>query len=169
LKEKLMHPIHRLCACGLALAAASAAAAPPAAQWTAVSPAVLDSARGGFSVGPGLVLSFGLERLVSLNGDVVARTSVQLPDIGRLTADQMRQTRAALSAVNLIQAGRDNIYVQPAAAQMAGATVIQNSLDGQAIRSQTVINASVNSLALLQALRLERSLTEALAGAASPP
>lgn len=163
-----MHPLHRLCVAGLVLAAGSAAAAPPATQWTAVSPEVLDSARGGFTFGPGLALSFGLERLVSVNGDVVARTSVKLPDIGRLTAEQARQTREALSAVNLIQAGHDNIYVQPAAGQMAGATVLQNSLDGQAIRSQTVIHASVNSLALLQALRFERGLTEALAGAASP-
>lgn len=163
-----MHPIHRLCVAALALAAGSAAAAPPASHWTAVGPEVLDSARGGFTFGPGLALSVGLERLVSVNGDVVARTSVQLPDLGRLTADQARQTRDALAAVNLVQTGSDNVFVQPAAGQMAGATVIQNSLDGQALRSQTVINASVNSLALLQALRFERSLNEALAGAASP-
>lgn len=163
-----MHPIHRLCVAGLVLASGSVAAAPPATHWSAVSPAVLDSARGGFTVGPGLVLSFGLERLVALNGDVVARTSVQLADIGRLTAEQVRQTREALSAVKLIQAGHDNILVQPASGQVAGPTVIQNSLDGQAIRSQTVITASVNSLALLQALRLERSITEALAGTAIP-
>lgn len=163
-----MRPIHRLCVAGLVLASGSVAAAPPATQWTAVSPTVLDSARGGFTVGPGLVLSFGLERLVALNGVVVARTSLQLTDIGGLTAEQVRQTREALSAVKLIQAGRDNIFVQPASGPMAGATVIQNSLDGQVIRSQTVITASVNSLALLQALRLERSITEALAGSAGP-
>ncbi|GAB3474154.1 hypothetical protein GCM10027321_47650 [Massilia terrae] len=163
-----MHPIFLRCVAGLALAAGSAAASPPATYWTAVSPAVLDSARGGFTIGAGLALSFGLERLVSLNGEIVARTSVQLPDIGRLSTEQVRQTGAALSAVNLIQAGADNIFAQPAPGQMVGAMVIQNSLDGQAIRSQTVINASVNGLALLQALHFERSLADALAGAASP-
>lgn len=161
-----MSQIFRLCILKLALAAGSAGAAPLGQGWTPVGADVLDSARGGFSFGPGLAVTFGLERLVSLNGEVVARTSVQLPDLRQISFDQARQARDALSSVKLIQNGNGNIY-QPTG-QMLGATVIQNSLNDQVIRTQTVINASVNSLALLQALRLERSLVEALAGSASP-
>jgi hypothetical protein len=167
-----MHNIYRLwTGLGLVLAAAAAGAAPPGQvtdDWTPVSAEVLDDTRGGFVLDSGLAVSFGLERLVSLNGNVVSRTSLQLPDVSRLTAEQAQQTREALSAVKLVQAGHDNIYLQSTPGQTLGATVIQNSLNDQVIRSQTVITASVNSLALLQALRLERSLVEAIATAASP-
>jgi hypothetical protein len=169
-----MQQIQRLrCACaGLVLAASTAGAAPPPRQagedWTAVNADVLDGARGGFSFGSGLAISFGLERLVALNGSVVSLTRLQLPDLAHLSADQAEQTRAALSSVKLIQAGDDNIYVRAAPAQTPGGVVIQNSLNDQVIRSQTVITASVNSLSLLQAMRFERSLAETLAQAANP-
>jgi hypothetical protein len=133
-----------------------------------VSADVLDAARGGFANGDGLTVSFGLERIVSLNGEVVARTSLQVPDISHLTAEQVRQTSEALSSVKLIQAGHDNIYTRSLPDQLSGTTVVQNSLNDQAIRTQTVINASANSLGLLQSLNFGRSLAEALAGAAGP-
>jgi hypothetical protein len=163
-----MHAFSRVWLAGLALAAGSAAAAPPAADWSPVSAGVLDAARGGFTDSHGLAVSFGLERLVSLNGEVIARTSVQVPDISHLTAEQVRQTSEALSSVKLIQAGHDNIYTRSLPSPMSGATVVQNSLNDQAIRTQTVINASANSLALLQTLNFGRSLAEALAGSAGP-
>jgi hypothetical protein len=167
-----MHKTTRLWAgVGFVLATASASGAPPAqdtADWTPVGAEVLAETRGGFVLDSGLAVSFGLERLVSLNGTVVSRMLLQVPDVSRLTAEQARQTREALSAVKLIQAGNDNIYLQSTPGQTQGATVIQNSLNDQVIRAQTVITASVNSLALLQALRLERSLVEAIAGSASP-
>jgi hypothetical protein len=167
-----MHNITRLWAgVGFVLATASASATPPAQDtddWTPVSAEVLDDTRGGFVLDSGLSVSFGLERLVSLNGTVVSRLLLEIPDVSRLTAEQAQQTREALSAVKLIQAGHDNIYLQSTPGQALGATVIQNSLNDQVIRAQTVITASVNSLALLQALRLERSLVEAIAVSASP-
>jgi hypothetical protein len=168
-----MQQIHRLCcACAGLVLVASAAGAAPAGQvgedWTAVSADVLEGTRGGFSFGSGLAISFGLERLVSLNGSVVSLTRLQVPDLSRLSAEQAEQTREALSSVKLIQAGDDNIYVRAAPGQTSGGTVIQNSLNDQVIRSQTVITASVNSLSLLQALRFEHSLAETIAGAASP-
>jgi hypothetical protein len=163
-----MHAFSRLWLAWLVLAAGSAAAAPPAADWRPVSAGVLDAARGGFTDSHGLAVSFGLERLVSLNGEVVARTSVQVPDISHLTAEQVRQTSEALSSVKLIQAGHDNIYTRSLPGQMAGAMVVQNSLNDQAIRTQTVINASTNSLGLLQTLNFGRSLAEALAGSTGP-
>lgn len=78
------------------------------AGWVPVDEGVLDQARGGFTVGPGLQLTLGIEREVSINGDVVSRTSVQLADISRLGAEQAQQASDALSAVKLVQNGRDN-------------------------------------------------------------
>jgi hypothetical protein len=41
-------------------------------DWQPVSAAQLDEARGGFELGNGLQVSLGVERLVSINGGVVA-------------------------------------------------------------------------------------------------
>ncbi|MFL6675704.1 MAG: hypothetical protein ACJ8LG_20710 [Massilia sp.] len=168
-----MYPIYRLCcAClGLALAASAASAerpGPEAEDWTPVATSVLEDTRGGFALNSGLMVSFGLERLVSLNGNVVSRTSLQVADLTRLSPEQAQQTRDALSSVKLIQNGHDNIYVGAAPGQLAGGTVVQNNLNDQVIRSQTVISASLNSLALLKALQFQQSLGDALAGAAGP-
>ena len=40
----------------------------------AVDQETLDAARGGFLTGDGLMVNLGLERLVSINGNVVERT-----------------------------------------------------------------------------------------------
>lgn len=136
--------------------------------WVPVAQSVLDQSRGGFTFDSGLKLTLGIERVVSINGDVVSRTSLQLTDISRLSADQARQTSDALSAVKLVQNGRDNIYLGAMSVQTLGGTVIQNSLDDQLIRTHTVIHSSVNSMALLKTLNFQGSLGDALARAAGP-
>jgi hypothetical protein len=168
-----IHRLVRACLCaavgfGAGIASAGIAAAGEPAGWRPVDTAVLDSTRGGFTLGSGLVLSFGIERLVSINGNVVARTNVELADLGRLGSGPAPQTGAALSSVNLIQNGHDNIYADASAAASLGGLVIQNSHNDQAIRSQTVISASVNSMSLLKALNFQNSVGEALARSANP-
>lgn len=159
------------CACLiLALAAAPAAAQTPApgASWVAVADAVLDQSRGGFTFDTGLQLALGIERDISINGELVSRTSLQLTDLSRLSAEQAQQTRDVLSAVKLVQNGRDNIYVGAMSTQTLGGAVIQNSLNDQLIQTQTVIHSSVNSMALLKTLNFQGSLGDAIARAASP-
>ena len=161
------------CACwALALAAWPVhGETPPAGLgdgWAPVAQSVLDQSRGGFTFDSGLKLTLGIERVVSINGDVVSRTSLQLTDISRLSADQARQTSDALSAVKLVQNGRDNIYLGAMSAQTLGGTVIQNSLNDQLIRTHTVIHSSVNSMALLTTLNFQGSLGDAIARAAGP-
>lgn len=167
-----IHRLLRTCLCAAAFgagsASASAASAGAPADWRPVETAVLDSTRGGFTLGSGLVVSFGIERLVSINGKVVAHTNVELPDLGRLGSEPARQAGAALSSVKLIQSGRDNIYDGTTAAASLGGLVIQNSQNEQAIRSQTVISASVNSMSLLKTLNFQNSVGEALARSANP-
>lgn len=169
-----MSTLQSTCACwALALAAWPAQGeAPPATGvgegWVPVEESLLDQSRGGFTFETGLKLSLGIERVVSINGEVVARTSVQLTDISRLGAEQAQQTSDALSAVKLVQNGRDNIYLGAMSTQTLGGTVIQNSLNDQLIRTHTVIHSSVNSMALLKALNFQGSLGDAIARAAGP-
>ena len=168
-----MPPLRSACAClALALAALPARGETPQAGfgsgWVPVGEDVLEQSRGGFTFGNGLQLTLGIEREVSINGQVVSRTSLQLTDISRLSAEQAQQTSDALSAVKLVQNGRDNIYVGAMSTQTLGGTVIQNSLNDQLIRTQTVIHSSVNSMALLKTLNFQGSLGDAIARAAGP-
>lgn len=168
-----MPTLRYACAClALALATAPAAAQTSAPRfgvgWVAVSEAVLDQSRGGFTFDTGLQLTLGIERDISINGELVSRTSLQLTDISRLSAEQAQQTRDALSAVKLVQNGRDNIYVGAMSTQTLGGTVVQNSLNDQLIQTRTVIHSSVNSMALLKTLNFQGSLGDAIARAASP-
>jgi hypothetical protein len=168
-----IHRLVRTCFCaavglGAGITSAGIASAGEADDWRPVETAVLDSTRGGFTLGSGLVLSFGIERLVSINGEVVAHTNVELADLGRLGSGAVRQTGDALSSVKLIQNGHDNIYADATAAASLGGLVIQNSQNDQAIRSQTVISASVNSMSLLKTLNFQNSVGEAIARSANP-
>ncbi len=159
-------------ALALALAAWPAAGRAPAAAagagWVPVAATVLDAARGGFTFDTGLRLTLGIDREISINGEVVSRTSLQLTDVSRLSPEQAQQTSAALSAVKLVQNGPDNIVAGAMSTQTLGGTVIQNSLNDQLIRTHTVIHSSVNSMALMQTLNFQGSLGEAIARAAAP-
>jgi hypothetical protein len=147
--------------------AASAATAMPAAAagWTAVDDADLDLARGGFTTGNGLMVSLGIDRLVSINGEVVARSRIDVADLSRIDARQAQQTSEALSSVKLVQNGGGNIYRAGEIGSALGGIIVQNSLNNQVIRTDTVISSTVNSAGLLSALNFQRSLQDALTGA----
>ena len=139
----------------LLLAFAPALASDPA--WEPVSADQLDQARGGFTTPSGLQLSLGIDRLVSINGDVVARTSLQIADIRAISGDEALQAREALSASTLIQNGAGNFFN----GDSVSGTFIQNSLNDQVIRSQTVISSTVNSASLMQDLNFNQSVRDA--------
>lgn len=158
----------RLCACLLAAGLAPLAQA-GSDEWIPVDAATLDRARGGFTTPGGLAVSLGIERLVSINGELVSRTSFQIADVGSLSAEQARETSAALSAVKLIQNGSENIYMAAFSNDVLGGTVIQNTLNDQQIASQTIINSSVNSAGLLNTMNFNGNVSDAIARAAGPP
>ncbi|MDR3383416.1 hypothetical protein [Cupriavidus basilensis] len=66
------------------------------ASWKPVAQERLDDLRGGFDVGSGLQVSFGIERSVLINGALVVSTSLTIPDVSRITADQATRLAAAL-------------------------------------------------------------------------
>ncbi len=152
-----------LVAAALALAAQPVQAGPgdePAPGWTPVASATLDGARGGFETASGLNLSLGIERVVSVNGEVLSRTSVDIPNLGNITAEQAAQAHEVLSSARLVQLGANN-FVAPEALG-SGATLIQNTLDHQTIRAQTVISSTVNSMSMLKDLNFLSTVRDAL-------
>ena len=153
---------------GLAMAAPGAEAAPdPFDPANAVDSATLDEARGGFLTPNGLVVSLGLERMVSINGNVVERTEMQLGDIGKLASGEASISSEALGQLRLIQNG-DVSSVTPGGAGLLGGTLIQNTLNDQLIKNQTSINATVNTAGMLRALNFGTSLNNALSTAVGP-
>ena len=129
----------------LALAAASVRAAPPFMPSAAVAPDVLDGARGGFTTGSGLVVSLGIERIVTVDGQVAARSQLRLGDLGR--PDGGAQVTGQL-------------------AQLTNGTLIQNSLNDRAIATTTIIHVSVDTRGLMQAMHFQTTLANALDAAA---
>jgi hypothetical protein len=126
----------------------------------AVDPAALDDLRGGFDLGNGLAVSLGIERIVTINGNVLERSQLNLGDLGSLTSGGKIAADAA-GQVRLIQNGVGNLDVNLGNGALGG-TFIQNSLNDQLIRNQTIINASVNARGMLQQMNFQSTLANAL-------
>lgn len=133
-----------LCTVLLAAAGVTAghATADPTDGWNAVDDSQLEQARGGFDLGNGMLVSLGVDRLVSINDTVVSHTHFSIPDVTQLSAAQAHIASQALEGV-----------------------LVQNSLNDQAIRTQTTIDTTVANLQMLKAANFESSLRDALRGA----
>ena len=141
-------------------------AAPEKAVWLAASDHTLDRLRGGFDFGAGLVVTFGISRAVYINDQLVTSTSFQLSDVAKLTSAQAGLLSQQLGAqqAQVVQNGPGNT-VDQAAITVPLATYIQNTLSNQAIRTQTVIQASTNGLGTLRNLNLQATINDAIASA----
>lgn len=146
----------------LVLAAAPVLAAPPnpftAAE--AVDAAELDSARGGFTTASGVAVSLGIERIVTVDGQVVARSELRLGDLGRLVGGASHLPVAPAS--ELAQAA-DGLAIRLG----ADGTVVQNALNDRAVGTATIIHASVGAQGLLQAMHFQSTLANAINAAAA--
>ncbi|WP_299342554.1 hypothetical protein [uncultured Pseudoxanthomonas sp.] len=135
------------------------------AEWQPVDPGRLDRMRGGFQMPSGMMLSFGIERVVYLNGELTARIAVHVPDVARLTPEQA-QALADFNRGLVVQVGDGNRF-DPVGA--AGGLVIQNTLDDQDIRTITRIDVGVDTLGAYQNLNAGDALNEALIRAPGGP
>jgi hypothetical protein len=130
-----------------------------------VSDARLDEMRGGFDVASGLEVAFGIERMVFVNGELVATTNFNIPNVAQITSSQAQMLASALGTTTLVQNGPGNSF-QPSAGQASGAaTIVQNTLNNQDIKALTTINATVNTLGAYKALNLQSTLDRAIANA----
>lgn len=140
-----------VCVLTIACAAAPARAADGPVGWSPVGERVLAEARGGS--GNGLLVSLSVDRVLSLNGNVIAS--------GQLTA-----AGAALSTFQAARVGEGSALA--GAAQPLSGLFLQNSANGQLIRSQTTIDATVNSLSILKDMHFGDSLRQSLSTAIVP-
>lgn len=137
------------------------------AVWQAVGDRTLDGLRGGFDVGGGLLVSFGITRAVYINGDLVTQTTLNFGRISELTPMQAAQLGQQMAALNLVQIGAGN-SVDPDALATGAGTVIQNTLNNQHIVNQTVIDARSNAMGMIKNLNIQNTLNEALTRSAAP-
>lgn len=135
-------------------------------QLVALADDELDSMRAGFETPNGLQVSFGIERAVYINGALVTTQSLNVADLGRMTAGQAVQSVAGLerATLGLIQSGPNNTFNAAQAGASSVATVIQNTLDNQKIQGVTMINATVNSMDLAKRSDLQNSIQNAVTG-----
>lgn len=133
-------------------------------EWIALPLQRLDAMRGGYEVPSGLLLSFGIERAVYVNGELVATTRVNIPDVARMSAEQA-QALGAIGDAIVVQIGPSNRF-DPLG---FNGVAIQNTLDGQDIRSLTTLNVGVNTLGVFQDLNGQAALHNALIGATGAP
>ncbi|MFM1909076.1 MAG: hypothetical protein RLZZ591_2753 [Pseudomonadota bacterium] len=135
--------------------------------WLAASDDTLNQLRGGFDLGAGLVVSFGISRAVYVNDQLVTSTSFHLGDLRTMNPAQALawgQQMAANRAL-IVQNGPGNTIAPDALSKTAWSTTLQNTLNNQSLRNQTVIEASTNALGLLKSLNLQASINEAIASA----
>jgi len=149
---------------GLALGAARAEGdRVPTAGWVALGEQQLDAVRGGFIDASGLQVSFGIERAVYLNGELVTTTRLNVADLAAISGGKAGATLTGGAA--LLQNGPGNLIDSGTVSPSSLATVIQNSLNGQHIRSVTTVNATVNSLGIVKSIDLQHSVRGALTDA----
>lgn len=136
-------------------------------QLAALDTGSLDEIRGGFELdGTGLKFSFGIERAVFINGELIASTTLNLRDL-QVTAGVGGTASAvpsgASGALGIVQNGAGNSVATTITPNMVG-TVIQNSLDNQKIQNVTTINASVNSLQAVRAISVQSAIQSGIVG-----
>jgi hypothetical protein len=127
----------------------------------AVEPAALAELRGGFEIPGGIAVSLGIDRIVTINGNVVERSQLNLGDLGTLTSGMSKVSADTAGQVRLIQNGLAGGNLQ-LGRDVLGGTIIQNSLNDQLINNQTIINASVNARGMLQSMNFQSTLNNAL-------
>lgn len=164
----------------LVLGAAAAASAQPGkapaadrATWMTVGDATLEKMRGGFDLGGGLMVSFGISRSITVNGVLLAAITFNVPDVARITPVQAAALERQMNSANLVQVGPNNSVV--AATGVAGAasvaapaglpaaaTVVQNTLDNQSIQTRTLIDTTTNAMSLAKSINAAGALRDAL-------
>ncbi|MDE2594613.1 MAG: hypothetical protein KGL57_10270 [Burkholderiales bacterium] len=139
----------------------AAPSAPEDDLWLTVSNRQLDHLRGGFDFGSGLVVSFGISRVVYINDQLVSSTAFQLGDVAHLSQAQVSALGQQLAALTgqVVQNGPGNT-IDPSALAVPLSTYIQNTFNNQNIRVETVIQAATNGMSLLKGLNFQALMND---------
>lgn len=134
-------------------------------DWKPVNARRLAETRGGFVTPSGLILSLGIERSVSINGNMVAQTSVHISDVRALTSVDAAALKNAMQPM-LVQQGH-NSALPSTVYQLPTGTFVQNGLNYQSIATSTVISTTLNSGSLLKEINFMSSVRDAAIGSLS--
>ena len=110
----------------------------------------------------GLKVSFGIERAVYLNGDLVTTTSLNVSELSRISGGRAQVSTTGPGSLALVQSGLGNAFQPGTISQTAAGTVIQNTLDNQKIQTITRIDAVVNSSSIIRSMNLQSSMRSAV-------
>jgi hypothetical protein len=147
---------------GFALdATAGEARRPPTglgAAWIPIPSERLARMRGGFQLASGMHVSFGIERVVFIDGQLVASTRLSIPDVAKMTPEEA-QALGNLHRTTVVQVGPGNTF-RPIGGQQG--VVVQNTLDGQAIQVLTTLDVGVGTLGMFQQLNASAAMQAAL-------
>lgn len=121
----------------------------------------LDRMRGGFVLEDAdLEISLGIERAVSINGELITTTRLDIPSLTPEGASQAIVSIGTLGTI--VQNGSGNSVANMEALLNSPIFFVQNSMDNQAIQTMTVINATVSNLDLQQSLAISSSISQAV-------
>jgi hypothetical protein len=137
------------------------------AIWITASDRTLDKIRGGFDLGTGLMVSFGISRAVYINGQLITSTTFQVGDLASLTPPQaaaLSQQISTQTQAQVVKNGPGNT-VELNVGTVPLATYIQNTVNNQTIRSQTIIDATSNGMGMVKGMNLQATINEAIANA----
>ena len=135
--------------------------------WLAASDQTLDTLRGGFDLGRGLMVSFGISRAVYVNGQLMTSTTFQIGDLTSLTPQQaatLSQQISAQTQAQVVKNGPGNT-MELSVGSAPLSTFIQNTLNNQNIRNQTIIDVTSNGMGIVKGLNLQATIDAAIADA----
>ena len=138
-----------------------------ASIWLVVSDQTLDTLRGGFDLGIGLMVSFGISRAVYVNGQLITSTTFRVGDLTSLTPQQavaLSQQISAQTQAQVIKNGPGNT-MELSVGSAPLSTFIQNTLNNQSIRNQTIIDMTSNGMGIAKGLNLQATIDAAVADA----
>jgi hypothetical protein len=115
--------------------------------------------RGAFIGDGGLKVSLGIQREVAVNGAVVTRQSLSVPDLLGLAGTGSGATLSG-PALAVVQNGPGNFANLDSARNFG--TVIQNSLNNQTIQGITRIDATVTNMELVRSMNTASSVSQEL-------
>jgi hypothetical protein len=116
-----------------------------------VSQARLEVLRGGFEVAPGLNLSFGFERAVYVNGELVASSRLAISG-GNATISNTPSAAALAAASTMPQSTNSPMFSNGGITVGANGIIsgVQNTLNNQMIQVRTTIDATLSSMSQLR-------------------
>lgn len=132
-------------------------------EWVPIDPDRLDEMRGGFELPSGQVLSFGIERAVYVNGELLASNTLRISDLSKVSAADVKAI-ADFNQGLVVQIGDGNRF-EPV--KVPAGVVIQNTLDNQHIITVTRMDVGSNVLSSFQELNNASALHDSLILAAS--